>query len=175
MEHSGNILIFNILWTLFESIPRNFIGSLFRIFWEYIIGMFHEYSRNIYLPGGINWPKWVVVQKLYSKMHRVSCNNTHHDVTDLVNYKVVKTTKTWISWERNITFLRNKKNSWPVTQMTHIEKLSLKWRWPLKFKPICHLWDSFFHQQIGQADICLWSVILFFKKVTSALCELVCF
>ena len=42
-------------------------------------------------------------------MHPVSCTNTHHDVTDLVNHGMVKNTKTWISWERNITFLWNKK------------------------------------------------------------------
>ena len=34
---------------------------------------------------------------------------THHDVKDQVNHGIVKDTKTWISWERNITFLRNKK------------------------------------------------------------------
>ena len=46
---------------------------------------------------------WVAVQKIYSKMHPVSCTNTHHDVIiDLVN------TKTWISWEWYITFLWNK-------------------------------------------------------------------
>ena len=41
----------------------------------------------------IKWPSlvtwWVVVQKIYSKMHPVSCTNTHHDVTDLVNYGMV--------------------------------------------------------------------------------------
>ena len=42
-------------------------------------------------------------------MHPVLCTNTHHDVTDLVNHGMVKSTKTWISWERNITFLQNKK------------------------------------------------------------------
>ena len=40
-------------------------------------------------------------------MHPLSC--THHDVTDLVNHGIVKNAKTWISWERNITFLRNEK------------------------------------------------------------------
>ena len=48
-----------------------------------------------------------MVQKIYSKMHPVSCTNTHHDITDLVNYGIVKNTKTWISQERNITFLWN--------------------------------------------------------------------
>ena len=43
MEHSGNIPIFNILETLFGNIPWDFIGNCFRIFREYVIG--------IYLPG----------------------------------------------------------------------------------------------------------------------------
>ena len=30
-------------------------------------------------------------------MHPVSCTNTHHDVTDLVNHEMVKNTKTLIS------------------------------------------------------------------------------
>ena len=42
-------------------------------------------------------------------MHLVSCTNTHHDVTDFVDLGIAKNTKTWISWERNITFLGNKK------------------------------------------------------------------
>ena len=33
---------------------------------------------------------------------------THHDVIDLVNHGMVKNTKTWISWEWNITLLWNK-------------------------------------------------------------------
>ena len=61
----------------------------------------------------INWPSlvtlWVVIQNIYSKMHHVSCTNTHYDVTDLVHYRMVKNRKTWISWEWNINFLRNKK------------------------------------------------------------------
>ena len=42
-------------------------------------------------------------------MYLVSCTNTHRDVTDIVNHGMVKITKTGISWERNIIFLRNKK------------------------------------------------------------------
>ena len=65
------------------------------------------------LPISINWPSlvtlWVVVQKIYSKIHPVSCTNTHHDVTDLVNHGIVKNTKTWISWKLKLFFLRNKK------------------------------------------------------------------
>ena len=51
MEHSGNIPTFNIPGTLFGDIPRNFTGNFFRIFREYIMGMFQEYSTKIYLPG----------------------------------------------------------------------------------------------------------------------------
>ena len=42
-------------------------------------------------------------------MHPVSFLNINHDVTDLVNHGVVKNAKTWMSWELNISFLRNKK------------------------------------------------------------------
>ena len=41
----------------------------------------------------------MVVQKIYSKMHPVTYTNTHHDITDLVNYGMVENTKTWISWK----------------------------------------------------------------------------
>ena len=46
----------------------------------------------------ISWPSlvtsWVLVQKIYSEMHTVSCTNTDHDVTDLVNHWMVKNMKT---------------------------------------------------------------------------------
>ena len=75
----------------------------------------------------INWPSlvtsWVVVQKIYSKMHLVSCTNTHRSVTDLVNHGMVKNTLTRISGERNIIFLQNKK----------IPYLGLQW----------HIWRSY--------------------------------
>ena len=50
-----------------------------------------------------------MVQKIHLKMRPVSSTNTHHDVRNLVNLGVVKNTKPRISWERNITFLWNKK------------------------------------------------------------------
>ena len=50
-----------------------------------------------------------MVQKIYSKMHPALCNNTQHDVTDLVNHGMVENTKTWISWKRNIIFYEIKK------------------------------------------------------------------
>ena len=58
-----------------------------------------------------------MVQKIYSKMYLVSCTNTYRDVRDLVNHGIVKNAKTWISWQRNIFFLQNKK----------ILNLCLKW------------------------------------------------
>ena len=36
----------------------------------------------------------LIVQNINSKMYLVSCTNTHHDVTDLVNYGMTKNTKT---------------------------------------------------------------------------------
>ena len=51
MEQPGNIPILNIPGTLFKKILQNFIRNFFRIYWEYLKGMFHEYSTNIYLPG----------------------------------------------------------------------------------------------------------------------------
>ena len=47
---------------------------------------------------------------IYSKMHLVSCTNTHHDVTGLVNRGMAENEKTWISRERSIAFLWNKKS-----------------------------------------------------------------
>ena len=41
-------------------------------------------------------------------MHPFSCTNTHHDDIDFANSRMVKNTKTWISWELNITSLGNK-------------------------------------------------------------------
>ena len=71
-----------------------------------------DYWKLLSLLTSINWPSlvtsWFVVQKIYSKMHLVSCTNTHRDVTDLVNHGMAKNTKTWISWERKIIFRRNK-------------------------------------------------------------------
>ena len=72
-----------------------------------------DYWKLLYLIISINWPSlvssWFVVQKIYSKMHLISCTNTHCDITDLVNHGMYKNTKTWVSWERDIIFLQNKK------------------------------------------------------------------
>ena len=52
MEQSGNIPVFNIHRTLFRNIHRNFIENFFRIYQECLMGMFHNYFTNIYLPCG---------------------------------------------------------------------------------------------------------------------------
>ena len=52
----------------------------------------------------------VVVQKIYSKIHPVSCTNTYHDVTDFVNHGMIENRKPWICRERGITFLWNKQS-----------------------------------------------------------------
>ena len=71
------------------------------------------YWKLLPLLLSISWPSlvtsWVVLQKIYSKMYLASCSNTYHDVTDSVNHGMVKNTKHWISWERNIIFIWNKR------------------------------------------------------------------
>ena len=57
-------------------------------------------------------------------MYTLSYTNTHHDVIDLVNHEIVQNTEVWISWEWDVTILRNKKNSYPEPHMTYFEKLS---------------------------------------------------
>ena len=68
-----------------------------------------NFRKILSLLISINW--WVnqLWFKRYIQKYTVSCTNTHHYVTDLVNHGMVKNTKAWISWERNITFLWNKK------------------------------------------------------------------
>ena len=34
-------------------------------------------------------------------MHTVSCTNTHHYVTELVNHRMLINAKTWVSQEQN--------------------------------------------------------------------------
>ena len=48
--------------------------------------------------------------KRYIQKYTVSWINTHYDVTDLVNHRIIKNTKTWIPKEREKKyFLRNNK------------------------------------------------------------------
>ena len=44
-------------------------------------------------------PCWNRCPQIFSGWDTEKCTvNTHHDVTDLVNYGIVKYGKTWISW-----------------------------------------------------------------------------
>ena len=75
-----------------QKIPEKFLPNFISINWASLVNL------------------WVAVQKIYSKMHPVSCANTHHDaIIDLVNHRMFTNTKTWISWEWYITFPWNKK------------------------------------------------------------------
>ena len=76
----------------------------------------------------INWPSFtslVAVQKIYSKMDPVSCTNTHHYITGLLNYVMAKNIKTWISWKQYINFPRNQENINLCLRLTNFEKLYL--------------------------------------------------
>ena len=46
---------------------------------------------------------WVMVQKIYSKIHPLSSFNTHHDVTDLEVQGMVRIIKYWMSQKHNMT------------------------------------------------------------------------
>ena len=50
-----------------------------------------------------------MVQKIYSKTHPLSCTDTHHDVTDLINHGMVKDTKNLNSLRTEHNFSTNKK------------------------------------------------------------------
>ena len=72
MEQSGNIPVFNIPGILFRNIPQNFIGNFYRIYWEYLMGMFHEYSTNVYLPGGNHRLAKLIVVDFHAKLCHIS-------------------------------------------------------------------------------------------------------
>ena len=59
----------------------------------------------IHLSIGQGW--WL--NELCFKRYIQKCTKTHHDVTDLINHRMTKNTKTWIFWEQNKTFLQDKK------------------------------------------------------------------
>ena len=63
-----------------------------------------NYCTCLYLSIGQVW--WL--HDLWFKRYIQKCTLSHALVTDLVNHGMVKNTKTWISWEWNIS-LRNKK------------------------------------------------------------------
>ena len=78
----------------YKKYPR---GTTFCVCFAIVSALFNSIHTHLRL--------WF---KRYSKMHPVSCTNTYHDVTDLVNHGIVENTKTWISWEWDIISLLNK-------------------------------------------------------------------
>ena len=122
---------------------------------------------------------WVVVQKICAKMHLVSCTNTRHNVTYLVNNGMVKNTKTSITWERNITFLRNKKilnlcfrwhilTSYDlVVEVTFNVKATNNWD---IFKP-CFKWNTFYSISFIEIQIYkkMWVTFSTTKSVNGAI------
>ena len=122
---------------------------------------------------------WVVVQKICAKMHLASCTNTRHNVTDLVNNGMVKNTKTSITWEWNITFLRNKKNlnlcfRWHiltsydlVVEVTFNVKATNNWD---IFKP-CFKWNTFYSISFLEIQIYkkMWVTFSTTKSVNGAI------
>ena len=79
MEHSGNIPIFKVLGTLFGNIPQDFIGNFLRIFREYIMGIFHEYSTDILLSSGISLSLKKMVGYIIST---INCNLRNGQLRD---------------------------------------------------------------------------------------------
>ena len=73
-------------------------------------------------------------------MHPISCTNTHHDVTDLVNHGLIKNMKTRIPWVQNITFLRNK-NNFKLYLRWHISR-SYRFVAEVTFKSVADLINS---------------------------------
>ena len=80
------------------------------------------------------------------KMHPVSCTNTHHDVTDLVNHEMVENTKILISWKLNITFLQTK----------NILNLSLKWH---ILRSYCYVAEETFKRVFCVTNWAKWQVL----------------
>ena len=86
---------------------------------------------------------WIFVEENPDRTKKKT--NTHHEVTDLVNHRMVQNAETWMSWEWNITFPQNKKCSyffWPVNKFKFslLNKLNLKELWNCILCIIC-MWS----------------------------------
>ena len=96
-----------------------------------------------------------MAQKIYSKMHPVSCINTYHDVTDSVNHGMVKNTNTWMSWKRNIFFLRNKK----------ILYLCLRWHIFISYRFLADVTFNISYRKISAKRVtAIWFLCLISSK-----------
>ena len=72
-----------------------------------------DYWKFLSLLISINWPtSWFDGDFMTCGSKDIFKNaptNTYRDVTNLVNHGMAENIKTWISWERNIIIVRNKK------------------------------------------------------------------
>ena len=64
-----------------------------------------------------------MIQKICSKIHPVSCTKTQPDVTNLVNHGIVKQKQKLQYLKTEHNFSMKQKNSKPVPQMAHFERL----------------------------------------------------
>ena len=59
-------------------------------------------------------PSWNWCPQIFSgsdtETCTVSCSNAHHDVSDLVNYWVVKNAKSWLSWTEDDFYMKQKQS-----------------------------------------------------------------
>ena len=95
-----------------------------------------------------------MVQEICSKTRPVSGTNTHHDVTDLVNHRTVKNIKFWMSQERNITFLWNKR----------ILNMCLRWYILRSHRFVAEVtfkYQNAYGQQTFQGGDMLWGVLTY--------------
>ena len=107
-----------------------------------------DYWKLLPLLISVNWPSlvtsWVLVQKIYLKMYLVSCTNTHHDITVLVNHGKIKNAKTCVSWEWNIIFLWIKKildlcHRWHILRSYHfVAEVAFNKQLQYTYCPISH-------------------------------------
>ena len=99
-------------------------------------------------------------------MHPVSCTNTNDDITGLVNHGMVKNTKAWISWERNITFLQNKKIlhlclRWYILRIYHfVAEVTFKERLQHRCFPVIYM--KFLRTSFSQntSGGCFWNKLI---------------
>ena len=81
-------------------------------------------------------------------LFQVLIPNTHHGITDSVNLGMVKNTKTWIPWEWNIIFLRNKK----------ILNLCLRWHILRSYRFVANCLSSMHFWLLSIRLIITWDV-----------------
>ena len=127
MEHLGNILIFNYPGTLFGNITRNFTGNFFRIFWEYIMGMFHEYSTNIVCPMSSYLTKQLFVKTHFmrgSAQPAFACSNSIELTSTMfkVNNKDTRTT----SFDVFLVFYVNFKQIYTSCTIADVDQVNIQ-------------------------------------------------